>query len=95
MALITRAEFWEAEKPRVERELQGYDLQKFSEPKKRTIPGDPSHKAWDLRTRGDEIVDINRDAVSHLPTLFPIGFLLHSQVHPQLVQVCYILTPLG
>ena len=70
MALVTRVEFWEAERPRVESELQEYDFQQLAEPKRGSGPGNPSRNNWHLRTRGDEIMDINRDVVRYRPRHF-------------------------
>lgn len=89
MALVTRAEFWDTERPRVERELQDYDLQNLTEVKQGSRPG--SRK----RARGDKIVETNRNAVRSHPMAFRMHFLLHFQVHPQPVQVRHFLAPLG
>ena len=70
MALVTRVEFWEAERPRVESELQEYDFQQLAEPKRGSGPGNPSRNNWHLRTRSDEIMDINRDVVRYRPRHF-------------------------
>ena len=63
VGLVTRANYWEAEKPRVERELREYDPNTFAESRQDNSPANPSRKKWHLRTRDDEIVSVNRDTV--------------------------------
>lgn len=73
MTFVTRTEFWEEERSRVESRLQE-DLQMLAESKQPDRAGNPPREKWHLRSRGDEITDIHKDAVRHSTTL-PTNFL--------------------
>lgn len=62
MALVTRTEFWEAERSRVESKLQG-DLHLLAQFKQRNDTDNPSRDNLHLRRRGDDTVAIHQDAV--------------------------------
>ncbi|KAH0828822.1 hypothetical protein J3R83DRAFT_3273 [Lanmaoa asiatica] len=74
MALVTRTEFWEAERDRIERKLQD-DIHKFTVPKQSNGTGNPSHDKWHLRARGDEIAELRQDA--YIRKLFRFAIFSH------------------
>ncbi|KAG6371045.1 hypothetical protein JVT61DRAFT_10582 [Boletus reticuloceps] len=75
MVLVTRAELWEAERPRVEKELQGFDPQKLTEPMEGISPDNTSRKNSHLRTHDDQVIDINRD--TYIRSLFKFAIFSH------------------
>lgn len=76
MELVTRTEFWEAERSRVENTLHE-DVRMFTQVKRRNSTGNSSRDNWHLRTRGDEITDIHQDAVRDRSTTLLTNLLFH------------------